>query len=174
FLWFVLSMVASTVMLGLRPEDQNNPFGQFGPVKHEKGVGASATSSLSVPKNRCGFQIINIWLRWVMGVAPNVRSYTIVINGFCKIKMVDEAINLFNEMHSRKIIPNVVSYTTLIDGSCNVGRLEDALEIFKDLLVKGYNLNVYTYTVIIKGFCKTGMFDEALTVLSKWKTLVAF
>ncbi|PNX90165.1 pentatricopeptide (PPR) repeat protein [Trifolium pratense] len=150
-------MVASTVMLGLRPEDQNNPFGQFGPVKHEKGVGASATSSL-----------------WVMGVAPNVRSYTIVINGFCKIKMVDEAINLFNEMHSRKIIPNVVSYTTLIDGSCNVGRLEDALEIFKDLLVKGYNLNVYTYTIIIKGFCKTGMFDEALTMLSKWKTLVAF
>ena len=74
-----------------------------------------------------------------MGVAPDVQSYNIMINGFCKIKMVmvNEAMNLFKEMHCRKIIPDVVTYTTLIDGLCNVGKLADALMVFEDILVKG-------------------------------------
>ncbi|PNX65442.1 pentatricopeptide (PPR) repeat protein, partial [Trifolium pratense] len=49
------------------------------------------------------------------GVPPEAWSYSILINGFCKLKMVDEAVNLFNEMHHRKIIPDVVTYTSLID-----------------------------------------------------------
>lgn len=31
-------------------------------------------------------------------VTANIRSYNIMINGFCKIKMIDEAISLFKEM----------------------------------------------------------------------------
>jgi pentatricopeptide repeat domain-containing protein 1 len=83
--------------------------------------------------------------------------------------MVNEAMNLFKEMHCRKIIPDVVTYTTLIDGLCNVGRLADALKVFEDILVKGYNLDVYAYTVMIKAFCNKGFFDEALTMLSIMK-----
>jgi pentatricopeptide repeat protein len=83
--------------------------------------------------------------------------------------MVNEAMNLFKEMHCRNIIPDVVTYTTLIDGLCNVGRLADALKVFEDILVKGYSLDVYTYTVMIKEFCNKGFFDEALTMLSIMK-----
>ncbi|MCI36131.1 pentatricopeptide repeat-containing protein, partial [Trifolium medium] len=68
-----------------------------------------------------------------MGVAPDVRSFNIMINGFCKIKMVDEAVNLFNGMHCRKIIPNVVTYNSLIDGLCKSGRISYALELVDEM-----------------------------------------
>lgn len=38
-------------------------------------------------------------------VTPSVRSYH-------TIKMVDEAINLFGEMHHNNMIPDIVTYST--------------------------------------------------------------
>ena len=39
------------------------------------------------------------------GKLPNVISYSTLINGYCKIKMVDEALRLLTEMHQRNLVP---------------------------------------------------------------------
>ena len=50
------------------------------------------------------------------GCSPDVFSYTILINGYCKIKKIDEAMHLFHEMSNKGMIPNVVTYNNLIIG----------------------------------------------------------
>ena len=50
------------------------------------------------------------------GCSPNVYSYTILINGYCKNKRIDEAMHLFHEMSNKGLTPNVVTYSTLIGG----------------------------------------------------------
>ena len=50
-------------------------------------------------------------------------SYNIMINWLCKIRRVDEAINLYKEMHQKNVAPDIVTYTSLIDGLCKSGRI---------------------------------------------------
>ena len=40
------------------------------------------------------------------GVTPDVQCYTIMIDGLCKKKMVDEAMSLFEEMKHKNMFPN--------------------------------------------------------------------
>ena len=56
------------------------------------------------------------------GRSPNVFSYNILINGYCKNKRIDEARSLFDEMSNKGVAPNVVTYSTLIGGFCEVER----------------------------------------------------
>ncbi|KAL4375033.1 hypothetical protein HN51_008901 [Arachis hypogaea] len=117
-------------------------------------------------------------------VFPDVRSYNIMINGFCKSKMIDDALNLFEEMRRKNLVTDTVTYSTLIDGlgnqresfvpwsflkTCKIesGRLKNAKEIFQDLSIKGCSPNVRTYNIMIHGLCKEGLFEEALALLSE-------
>lgn len=36
---------------------------------------------------------------------------------------MDEAINLYKEMHQKNVAPDIVTYTSLIDGLCKSGRI---------------------------------------------------
>ncbi|KAI9115351.1 hypothetical protein K1719_013670 [Acacia pycnantha] len=55
------------------------------------------------------------------GLAPDIFSYSILINGLCKIKMEDDAMDLFKEMRRKSLTPHVVTYSSLIDGLCKTG-----------------------------------------------------
>ena len=56
-------------------------------------------------------------------VKPNICSYTIMIRGFCKIVMIENAQKVFGEMICD---PNLMSYNTMIDGFCKKGDMESA------------------------------------------------
>jgi pentatricopeptide repeat protein len=94
------------------------------------------------------------------GVAPNVRSYNIIINGLCKIKMVDEAMNLFEEMQSKKITPDTVTCNSLIDGLFKSEKTSFAPELVYEMHDRGQpaNLTVCTYNIIINHLCFKGLF----------------
>nr|XP_025703132.1 pentatricopeptide repeat-containing protein At1g12300, mitochondrial-like [Arachis hypogaea] len=96
-------------------------------------------------------------------VFPDVRSYNIMINGFCKSKMIDDALNLFEEMRRKNLVTDTVTYNGLFKS----GRLKNAKEIFQDLSIKGCSPNVRTYNIMIHGLCKEGLFEEALALLSE-------
>jgi len=58
-------------------------------------------------------------------VTPEVQSYIVMINRFCKNKMVNEVVNLFKEMHLKNMAPNTITYNSLIDGLCKSGEISD-------------------------------------------------
>jgi pentatricopeptide repeat protein len=105
------------------------------------------------------------------GVAPNVRSYNIIINGLCKIKMVDEAMNLFEEMQSKKITPDTVTCNSLIDGLFKSGKTSFAWELVYEMHDRGQpaNFTVCTYKIIINHLCFEGLLSEAIALLSRMK-----
>jgi pentatricopeptide repeat protein len=71
------------------------------------------------------------------GCKQNVRTHSILINCYCKRKMVDEAFKLFKDMPGIRLIPNTVTYNTLIGGLCDVGRSLDACKFVDEMQTNG-------------------------------------
>ncbi|RHN52653.1 putative pentatricopeptide [Medicago truncatula] len=94
-----------------------------------------------------------------MGFHLDKVGYGTLINGLCKVgetkaalellrrvdgKLVDEAINLFEEMHCRKLIPDVVTYNSLIDGLCKSGKISYALKLVDEMHDRGQPPDIIT------------------------------
>nr|DAD32818.1 TPA_asm: hypothetical protein HUJ06_011669 [Nelumbo nucifera] len=52
------------------------------------------------------------------GLEVDVFSYNALINGYCRSRRMDEAVNLFEEMHHKGLKPSPANYTTLTHGLC--------------------------------------------------------
>ncbi|KAG5052827.1 Pentatricopeptide repeat-containing protein, mitochondrial [Glycine soja] len=92
-------------------------------------------------------------------LSPNYHNleYTYE-NGLCKTKRVDDALNLFEEMH-----PDTVTYSSLIE---NQGESLMAVALFNKMKDQAC-LNVRRYAVMINELCKEGLLDEALVLQSR-------
>ncbi|GAV73456.1 PPR domain-containing protein/PPR_2 domain-containing protein/PPR_3 domain-containing protein, partial [Cephalotus follicularis] len=103
------------------------------------------------------------------GVTPDTYTFNILIRGFCKNCMVDEAFVFFKEMGRYKCEPDVVTYNTLVDGLCQAGKVRIAHNVVKGMFKKSADLkpNVVTYTTLIRGYCMKQEIDEALVVLEE-------
>ncbi|XP_070005645.1 pentatricopeptide repeat-containing protein At1g09820 [Nicotiana sylvestris] len=83
------------------------------------------------------------------GPLPNVRTYTIPINFYCKIYQgIEEAEKILEEMQKRQISPSAVTYGTYIDGLCRVGEADFALDFIRDLRDNNKPLN-FTATMLL-------------------------
>nr|XP_008355165.2 putative pentatricopeptide repeat-containing protein At1g12700, mitochondrial [Malus domestica] len=99
------------------------------------------------------------------GSIVHAYSYGRLINGYCKLRRIDEALMLLEEMSSSSLVPNIVTYTTLMDGFCKVGRTEDAQKLFAQVQACGQFPNVQIYAVLLDGLCKNQQFPEAIKLL---------
>ncbi|KAM7493290.1 hypothetical protein LguiB_027899 [Lonicera macranthoides] len=93
---------------------------------------------------------------------PNVFTYSILINGYSKSKMIDEALRLFNDMSRKGLIPNIVTYNTIIGGLCDVGKPLDACVLVDEMQTHGQQPNLVTYATLLVCLCKEKRLDEAL------------
>ncbi|XP_058776584.1 pentatricopeptide repeat-containing protein At1g62670, mitochondrial-like [Vicia villosa] len=82
--------------------------------------------------------------------------------------MVDEAMNLFGQMHCRNIIPNVVTYSSLVDGLSKSGRISYALKLVDEMHVRGQPPNIITYNSLFDALCKNHLVEE-IALLRKVK-----
>lgn len=90
------------------------------------------------------------------GLLPDVITYTILMNFYCKTSHLQYALGLLREMGERGILLDVVSYTTLNDGYCKASCLHDALKLFNEMIERGITPDVVTYTVLISAHCNIG------------------
>jgi pentatricopeptide repeat protein len=99
------------------------------------------------------------------GWTPNVISYNTLLNGLCKQKRSQEALDLLHRMAgdggNGKCPPDVVSYNTIIDGFLKVGEVGKAYSVFREMLGHGIPPNVVTYTSVIDGLCKVQEMHKA-------------
>ncbi|CAA7046711.1 unnamed protein product [Microthlaspi erraticum] len=85
---------------------------------------------------------------------PDVVIYSTVIDGLCKYKHPDDALDLFNEMEKKGIRPMLLP------------TIPDKLPF---LVVKGVKPDVVTYNTMISGFCRKGLKEEASALFRKMK-----
>ncbi|KFK42357.1 hypothetical protein AALP_AA2G245700 [Arabis alpina] len=64
------------------------------------------------------------------GNSPDIVTYNVLINGFCKEGNIDGAIKLLSVLQLKGLSPDSVTYNTLINGLHRVGREEEAFKLF--------------------------------------------
>ncbi|KAL7608846.1 hypothetical protein Lser_V15G13647 [Lactuca serriola] len=101
------------------------------------------------------------------GCKPNVVTYSIIIDSLFKDKMVDDALNLFQEMVFHKgILPVVVTYTSLIHGLCNLCLWDDVSNLLKEMEDQSISLDVLTYSILVDALCKEGKVEDANCIIN--------
>ncbi|KAK8919233.1 Pentatricopeptide repeat-containing protein [Platanthera zijinensis] len=93
---------------------------------------------------------------------PDLRTYTSLLYGFCKVKDLVEAGRVWNEILDRGFKPDVVTHNTMLEGLICAKRRSEAIKLFELMKAKGPKPNTRTYTVLIQDFCNGGKMEEAV------------
>ncbi|XP_065866725.1 pentatricopeptide repeat-containing protein At2g13420, mitochondrial-like [Euphorbia lathyris] len=91
--------------------------------------------------------------------SPNVRMYTVLIYGWCKIGRIDMAERFLKEMDERGIEANVVTYNVLLNGICRraslhpEGRFERTINlaenVFEEMRQRGIEADITSYSILL-------------------------
>ncbi|KAF5962200.1 hypothetical protein HYC85_003409 [Camellia sinensis] len=102
------------------------------------------------------------------GLAPNIPTYNIMLDGLCKNGHITESYSLFRMMENNGLDVDVVMYTVFIDGFCKVKNLDTARDISNKLSSSGgLHPDVKACTRMIQGLCEEGLLDEAKKLFVK-------
>ncbi|EYU34832.1 hypothetical protein MIMGU_mgv1a021425mg [Erythranthe guttata] len=94
--------------------------------------------------------------------APNVKTYTILINGWCTVKNLMEAARMWNEMIDKEFKPDIVAHNIMLERLLRSHTRSDAIKLFEVMKCKGPLPTVRSYSVLIKNLCKHGHLKEAI------------
>ncbi|XP_052181581.1 pentatricopeptide repeat-containing protein At5g57250, mitochondrial [Diospyros lotus] len=84
-----------------------------------------------------------------MDLAADSITYCTLIDGYCKVGMIDEALEIFDEFRATSI-SSVSCYNCIIHGLCRKGMASVATEVFVELHDRGFVSDVGTRMMLIK------------------------
>ena len=93
---------------------------------------------------------------------PNLQTYTVLLNGWCRLKNLMEAGRLWNEMIDMGFKPDLVTHNIMLEGLLRSKKRSDAIKLFEVMKAKGPQPNIRSYTILIRDFCKQGKMKEAV------------
>ncbi|KAF8006662.1 hypothetical protein BT93_K0847 [Corymbia citriodora subsp. variegata] len=93
---------------------------------------------------------------------PNLSTYTVLLNGWCKARNLMEAGRVWNEMIDKGFTPDVVAHNTMLEGLLRSKKRSDAIKLFEVMKAKGPLPNVRSYTIMVRDLCKQGKMKEAI------------
>ncbi|KAL3528766.1 hypothetical protein ACH5RR_008088 [Cinchona calisaya] len=92
---------------------------------------------------------------------PNLQTYSVLLNGWCRVKNLMEAGKLRNEMINKGFKPDIVAHNTMLEGLLRGNRRSDAIKLFEVMKAKGPAPNVRSYTILMRDLCKQKKMREA-------------
>ncbi|CAI0431635.1 unnamed protein product [Linum tenue] len=98
---------------------------------------------------------------------PNLRTYTVLLNGWCKVKNLVEAGVVWNEMIEKGFKPDVVAHNVMLEGLLKSSKRSDAIKLFEMMKAKGPSPDVRSYTILIRHLCKQARMEEAVDYLDE-------
>ncbi|XP_078159556.1 uncharacterized protein LOC144555187 [Carex rostrata] len=98
---------------------------------------------------------------------PDIRTYTALLAGWCKVKNLVEACRVWNEMLDRGLKPDIATYNIMLEGLLYGQKRSEAVKLFDLMKAKGPIPNTHTYTIIIRAFCTGRKMDLALSVFEE-------
>lgn len=93
---------------------------------------------------------------------PNLHTYAVLLNGWCRVKNLMEAGRVWNEMIDKGFKPDVVVHNTMLGGLLRSHKRSDAIKLFELMKAKGPPPNVRSYSILIQNFCKQKQMKEAI------------
>jgi len=98
-----------------------------------------------------------------------VHDYNIMINGLCKIKIVEKIVNIFEEMYSTNMIPNTITYNNPIDDLCKWGKIWYAWKLVGKMHIGGQPTIVLIYNSLLHTLWRIHHFDKTIVLVEKIK-----
>ncbi|TQE03618.1 hypothetical protein C1H46_010749 [Malus baccata] len=83
------------------------------------------------------------------GLVADSSTYCTMIDGYCKVGRMDEALEIFDEFR-RTLGSSVACYNCIISSLCKQGMVDMATEVFIELSGKGLGLDVGIYNILLK------------------------
>jgi leucine-rich PPR motif-containing protein len=77
-----------------------------------------------------------------MGLTPNAKSLSPVIDGLCKIGEVDKAVDLINDMDKEGCSLDKMIYETVMKVICKTKQLSGAFRLMDSMEKHGWSLHV--------------------------------
>ncbi|KAL6563894.1 hypothetical protein OROHE_005134 [Orobanche hederae] len=93
---------------------------------------------------------------------PNLSTYTILLNGWCRVKNLMEAGRTWNSVIDNGFKPDVIVHNTMLEGLLRSQKRSDAIKLFELMKSKSPFPNVRSYTILIRYLCKHGNMNEAV------------
>ncbi|KAK1402220.1 putative pentatricopeptide repeat protein [Heracleum sosnowskyi] len=82
-------------------------------------------------------------------LSPDVKTYTMMIQGFCQEGLLDEASELFVEMEANDCMPNDVTYNTLIRGCFHNEKYNEASVLIDQMRARSFSEDASTTSVLL-------------------------
>ncbi|KAG5244283.1 pentatricopeptide repeat-containing protein [Salix suchowensis] len=118
------------------------------------------------------------------GCHPNVVTYNVLIDGLCKDRRVNEALDIFSYMKAKRISPDIFTYNSLIQGLCNFRRWKEASALLNEMMSLNIMPNiafrlfrvmqstylkpdVVMYNILIDAMCEFGNLKDARKLFSE-------
>lgn len=108
-------------------------------------------------------------MRETEGCAPDVISYSTVIDALGRDGRLTEMRGVAEDMRGRGIQPNLVTYTSMITALGRHGDLEAALGLVEEMDARGIRPNVYTFSSLINAAGRLGEFGRALEIFARMR-----
>ncbi|KAJ0029778.1 hypothetical protein Pint_14038 [Pistacia integerrima] len=104
-----------------------------------------------------------------MDLVANSVTYCTMIDGYCKLGRIEEALEIFDEFRGRNrgIAPNIVTYNSLMNTLCRQGCLVEAFRLFDSLEKIHLAPSEVTYATLIDNLCKEGFLLDAKQLLER-------
>ncbi|KAK2999810.1 hypothetical protein RJ639_024260 [Escallonia herrerae] len=99
------------------------------------------------------------------GIKHNLKIYSMLINGFIKLKDWGNAFLVFEDVLGDGLKPDVVLYNNIIRAFCGMGNMERAVSTIDEMQRHRHRPTTRTYIPIIHGFARTGEMKRALEIL---------
>ncbi|KAM7522725.1 hypothetical protein LguiA_012627 [Lonicera macranthoides] len=86
------------------------------------------------------------------GLQPDVRTYTVMINGLCQEGLFDEAKELLIRMEECGCVPNAITFYILINAFCKKGMVCKAEDVLELIIQSGEVPSLATYNALMDGY----------------------
>ncbi|XP_020579645.1 LOW QUALITY PROTEIN: pentatricopeptide repeat-containing protein At1g07590, mitochondrial-like [Phalaenopsis equestris] len=103
----------------------------------------------------------------LVGALPHVRSksFLIMIEAFGRMKRVDRAEAIWEEMKSMELVKKTSQHNSIISVYCRHGLVDKASALFEEMRESGCEPNAITYRHLALGCLNAGLAEEALRTL---------
>ncbi|XP_054804617.1 pentatricopeptide repeat-containing protein At5g57250, mitochondrial [Prosopis cineraria] len=110
--------------------------------------------------------------KWMpeMGLVANSVTFCTMIDCYCKVGRIDEALEIFDEFRKTSISSHAC-YNSIISGLCKEGIVEMATETFIELNDKGLVLDAGIYRMLMQAIFKEKGAKEALELVHRMEAL---
>lgn len=105
-----------------------------------------------------------------MNLTADSITYCTLIDGFCKLGRIDEALEIFDEFRETSI-SSVACYNCILQGLCRKAMIDMAIDVFLELIEKDLPADTHIWNVLIKAAFRDQNADGVLTLVIRIEKL---